>query len=84
MSDSVSQINMDASKGVKTDLNSLVNNLNIKSDDKVFALDFLDGIKKMSKEDRELDLITLREKFLAARPELSVELKPRKNKMAPK
>lgn len=84
MSDSVSQINMDASKGVKTDLNSLVNNLNIKSDDKVFALDFLDSVKKMSKEDRELDLITLREKFLAARPELSVELKPRKNKMAPK
>jgi tRNA splicing ligase len=84
MSDSVSQINMDASKGVKTDLNSLVNNLNIKSDDKVFALDFLDGVKKMSKEDRELDLITLREKFLAARPELSVELKPRKNKVVPK
>ena len=83
MSDSVSQINVDAAKGVKTDVNTLVSGLNIKSDDKIFALDFLDGVKKMSKEDRELDLITLREKFLATRPELSVVLKPRKNKNLP-
>lgn len=83
MSDSVSQINSDASKGVKTDLNTLVSGLNIKSDDKIFALDFLDGVKKMTKEERELDLITLREKFLASRPELSVVLKPRKNKSSP-
>jgi tRNA splicing ligase len=83
MSDSVSQINVDALKGVKTDLNSLVSGLNIKSDDKIFALEFLDGVKKMSKEDRELDLVTLREKFLETRPDLSVVLKPRKNKSSP-
>ena len=83
MSDSVSQINVDALKGVKTDLNALVSGLNIKADDRTFAIEFLDGVKKMSKEERELDLITLREKFLATRPDLSVVLKPRKNKSSP-
>lgn len=83
MSDSVTQINVDAIKGVKTDVKTLVDALNVKDEDKPMAIEFLDSVKKMSKEDRELDLITLREKFLAERPELSVVLKPRKNKVSP-
>lgn len=83
MSDCVNQINVDAVKGVKTDLHALVSSLNIKDDDKTHAIEFLDGVRKMSKEDRELDLVTLREKFLTSRPDLSVVVKPRKNRNSP-
>ena len=83
MSDSVTQINMDMIKNVNTDVKTLVDTLKLKDEDKTMAIEFLESVKKMSKEDRELDLITLREKFLATRPELSVVLKPRKNKVSP-
>lgn len=83
MSDSVNLINVDAIKGVKTDVKTLVDTLNIKDEDKPMAFEFLDSVKKMSKEDRELDLITLREKFLSTRPDLAVVLKPKKNRVSP-
>lgn len=79
----VDKINTDAVKAVKTDLHALVEGSNLKSDDKPHAIEFLESVKKMSKDDRELGIISLREKFLESRPELSVALKARKNKNSP-
>lgn len=83
MSESVNIINQDAVKGIKTDTSHLVTHLKIKDEDKSLAIEFLEGVKKLSISERNLDIITLREKFLTSRPDLLMDLKPRKNKNSP-
>jgi predicted kinase len=83
MHDSIKVINQDAVKGVKTDTQQLVNHLKVKDEDKPLAIEFLESVKKLSSNERNLDIVTLRDRFLTSRPDLLIETKSRKNKNSP-